>query len=911
MTGSAPPTAEDPSKYRLPTDVKPTHYDLTIRTDLENLKFDGFVIVHLNIVKDTSTIEFNVNVTELHLGELILSSPALETSSVHPASDLKIDAKQERAILALSSTLPAGTTATMKVGFEGPLAASMLGYYRSAWEHEGQTKHYSVTQFGPTAARRVFPCWDEPLLKATFTVVLVSRENMVPLSNMPSVNEEIHSPDSKDESDTASWLTATLAAAPDTDTVPWKITTFAMTPPMSTYIVVFANGPFTFIEDSYKSPLSGKSRPLRVYTTPDLIHQARFALDVMRDVLPHYERVFDIEYPLPKLDTLVVTDSDVSAMENWGLITGRTSAFLLDPKKADLSARKHVAAVQSHEVAHMWFGNITTMAWWDTVYLNEGFASLMGEIIILDKLFPEWNLHAEFISGRLNNALNLDAKLSSHPIEVECPDANMINQIFDALSYSKAASVLRMLSRYVGEERFLKGVSLYLKDHRFGNSVSEDLWAGVGKATGIDIPKMMDNWVKKIGFPVVTVKDVEGGIHVRQDRFLETGAAPVEHNETIWTIPLSILTVSTDGKAVIDSGVVLDTREKTILLDTSKPYKLNAGSIGVYRVLYANDRLEKIADEAAKKASVFSLEDRIGLLNDAPALAKAGCIKTSGVLSLIYKLREASEFLVVDSMAGSLESIISTWWEHEDITEKLNLIRRQIFAPIVKRLGYEYPDGESVDDRQLRTRAITAAAFAGDKDVVKELTDRFAYFMKTGDNSNIPADLERMAIWMAVQHGGRAEYDAVKAIAIKPPTPSAGISAMIGLGLAQSDELADETLNYLLNDVRDQDLIFVFAGFRLNPKFVKYGCQKFRDNYDVLAKRLSGTMTLQRIVQHIHETLSSKADHEDACNFFNTKDTSKFSMALQQTYDTILARAAWIARSTADIKEWLDANALE
>ena len=231
----------------------------------------------------------------------------------------------------------------------------------------------------PTAARRAIPCWDDPALKATFSLTMISRADTVSLGNMPAISEDVYGPNYQADRDLAAWLAPKLVAAPER----WKITRFAKTPPMSTYVVAWANGPFKYLEDTYTSPLSGAVRPLRVYTTPDLIHQAQFALDIKRKVLPLYEKAFDIEYPLPKLDTLVANDMDSNAMENWGLITGKTVGLLLDPEKAELYGKRRVALVQSHEVAHMWFGNITTMEWWDNLYLNEGFASLMGEYIIL------------------------------------------------------------------------------------------------------------------------------------------------------------------------------------------------------------------------------------------------------------------------------------------------------------------------------------------------------------------------------------------------------------------------------------------------------------------------------------------------------------------------------------------------
>ena len=216
---------------------------------------------------------------------------------------------------------------------------------------------------------------------------MVSRADTVNLANMPATSEHVYTPSLQESTDVVTWLSSKLSALTTGEPDQWKITTFEKTPPMSTYIVAWANGPFSFVETSYTSPLTGKVRPLRVYTTPDLVHQAQFALDVKKKVLPLYEQVFDIEYPLPKLDTLVATDFDAGAMENWGLITGRTSAFLVNPEKTDLEGKKRVAVTQSHEVAHMWFGNITTMEWWDNLYLNEGFASLIGEVIILGKGF--------------------------------------------------------------------------------------------------------------------------------------------------------------------------------------------------------------------------------------------------------------------------------------------------------------------------------------------------------------------------------------------------------------------------------------------------------------------------------------------------------------------------------------------
>ncbi|KAI0050503.1 leucyl aminopeptidase [Auriscalpium vulgare] len=871
--------------YRLPTNVRPKHYDLIVRTDLEKETFEGSVTIDVEVVDSTDTIVLNA------ASSLVLTPAHLSldgsADSVAPTGT-SYDAPTQRVSYKFPKSLAAGTQASLRIGFSSPLTDSMTGYYKSTWS-EG---NYALTQFEPTEARRAFPCWDEPLLKATFAVTLVSRADTVSLSNMSVLDEPVVP---------AAGVQGLFAGVAEKE---WTVTKFATTPPMSTYIVAYANGPFVFIESSYKSPLSGKVRPLRVYATPDVIHQAQFALEVTAKAVPLYEQVFDVEFPLPKLDTLVANDFDAGAMENWGLITGRTTAYLMDPKNPDMRAKKRIASVQSHEVAHMWFGNITTMAWWDNLYLNED-KRQMGESIILDKIFPEWKADTEFINEHLNDALRLDAKPSSHPIEVDCPDANQINQIFDALSYAKAASVLRMLSKYVGEEKFLKGVSIYLKKHLFANSVSRDLWEGIGEATGNDIPKLMDNWVTKIGFPVVTVTETADGIRVRQDRFLEDGAAKPEDNETIWTIPLSIVTTSAAGQSLIDNTAVLDAREKEFKLDLSKPFKLNGNTNGVFRVLYTPERLAAIGAEAAKPDSVFSLNDRIGLVHDALALSKAGYLKDSASLSLFHTLREETEYLVWDGIAVNLGMVIATWWENAYVKDTLNAFRRQLFVPIVKRLGYEYSADDSPDTTQLRTLAIEQAANAQDPEVVQELRDRFAKYVVTDEQTAIPADLLNVAFQVAVKHGGVEAYNAVLKIYDAPKTPSEKSAAIRALGHAADRTLIERTFDVVLNKSRNQDVVYFFNGLTANESARRTLATFFEDNYAVFEKRFESTFSLKYLVSAVYRNLTAEKDRLHVEQFFKDKNISKFNLVLAQVLDGIKTKTAWVERSTPDIEQWL------
>ncbi|KAJ7046577.1 leucyl aminopeptidase [Mycena alexandri] len=872
------PLAQD--KYRLPVNVQPTHYDVTVFTDLKTLKFGGFVNISLDIHEETSAIELNVN--DLDLGSATIYSDGLQSEQLQ--SGQTIDKDQQRVTFTFPQALPTGSKAQLKVAFNGLLRDSMTGYYISTWEQDGQTKNYALTQFEPTDARTAFPCWDEPLLKATFAVTMVSHADTVNLSNMPAISEKTYEPGVTEETPEMSKLLSSLPTEHK-----WKITRFQTTPPMSSYIVAFANGPFVYLEQKVTMPLSGKTVPLRIYSTPDVIHQTAFALDVAARVIPIYETVFDVEYPLPKLDTLVASDFDA----------GRTTALLLDPAKADINAKKNVAMTQSHEVAHMWFGNITTMRWWDNLYLNEGFATLA---FIAHRIFPEWKANSEFISDHLSSALALDAKLSSHPIEVECPDANHINQIFDALSYSKAASVLRMLCDYVGEEKFLKGVSLYLKKNLYKNTVTNDLFEGISAATGVDTVRVMDNWIKKQGFPVITVTENANGIHVRQDRFLETGQVDPKENETIWNVPLSILTVDSNGHTSIDKSAILEEREKDIALDTSGSFKLNAGTVGVYRVLYTPERLAKIAAEAAKPDSIFSLDDRMGILYDVSATTKAGFSKVSDALTVVDLWSNEKEYLVWSTLSETVNSLIFTFWESPQTVDLLRAFVRSLFVPIVKRLGYEYSADEPTDVTLLRTLAISSAVGGRDQSVIDEMRSRFAHYMETGDDSKIPADLQSTIFISAVKYGGPAEYEAVIKIQEKPKTPTARLYAM---GSTQDPALLEKTFDYILTKSRDQDIVYFFRGLQTNNLAKKKLAVFFKDNYTTLMKRFEGNFTIKYLVSVSFGALSTKSDCDDMEAFFKDKDTSKYNMALAQTLETLRTRIAYIERSSDDLNDWL------
>ncbi|KAF9077343.1 peptidase M1, membrane alanine aminopeptidase [Rhodocollybia butyracea] len=346
------------------------------------MRFRGAVEIDLKVNAETSKIVLNT--VDLQLYDVSVTIPGGEEVFV-PVSQSR-DSTNQRATFAFPNTFAVGVSLKLFIVFEGQLSGNLIGYYEGTWEHGSEKKIYTVTQFAATAARRAFPCWDEPALKATFVMSMISDSNSVNIFNTLAVSEEPYA-----EADDVYGL---LKGASRHE---WKITRFEASPLMSTYLVAYANGQFEYIESSFTSPISGKTRPIRVYAAPSSIHQAKYCLEVTAKVLPVYEEVFDIEYPLSKLDTLVIQDLDVAAMENWGLITGRGSRYLLDPDASDLQQKQAIVSTVFHEVAHMW-------------------------------VFPEWKLDSAFIATHVGRAMRIDDRLSSHPVEVDCPDANKINQ---------------------------------------------------------------------------------------------------------------------------------------------------------------------------------------------------------------------------------------------------------------------------------------------------------------------------------------------------------------------------------------------------------------------------------------------------------------------------------------------------
>ena len=453
----------------LPANVKPSKYCMTLRPDLETFTFVGEQTVDIDIAVPTARIKLNA--AELEITDVVLR----HNGSSIPVHSLSLNEDTETVTLDFGQTLAQGP-AQLNMKFTGILNDRLVGFYRSEYQDtDGQTKYLATTQFEATDARRAFPCWDEPAQKAVFDVTLVFNDTLQAVSNTPIVEESIPAPG-------------------------MKSVRFAETPIMSTYLLAFVVGDLVSVE----APAAGGTK-VGVWTTRGKENQAGFALDTSVKLLGYFNEYFGIPYPLPKLDHIAIPDFAAGAMENWGCVTYRETALLVDPENSSAGTRQRVAEVVAHEMAHMWFGDLVTMEWWDDLWLNESFASWMGTKAV-DWLFPDWEMWTQFVNMDTNRALSLDGLKNSHPIEQEVKNPAEVSQLFDAISYSKGGSVLRMLETFLTPDVFQKGLYRYLKSNEYGNARTQDLWSALEEESGMPVTSIMDSWVKQTGYPVLQIE---------------------------------------------------------------------------------------------------------------------------------------------------------------------------------------------------------------------------------------------------------------------------------------------------------------------------------------------------------------------------------------------------------------------
>ncbi|XP_054578911.1 glutamyl aminopeptidase isoform X2 [Eptesicus fuscus] len=590
------PASDDASggwrNFRLPDSVSPVHYDLEVKPLLEEDTYTGTVSISINLSAPTRHLW-------LHLRETKVSRlPVLTRPSGAPVPVRRCFEypPQEYVVVEAEEELPAnpgqGPFYLLSLAFAGQLNGSLVGFYRTTYVENGQTKSIAATDHEPTDARKSFPCFDEPNKKATYTISIVHPKDYKALSNMPVQKEE--SVDDK-----------------------WNRTIFQRSVPMSTYLVCFAVHQFHPITRTSKRGI-----PLTVYVQPEQKHTGEYAANITQIVFDYYEEYFAMDYALPKLDKIAIPDFGTGAMENWGLITYRETNLLYDPQQSASSNKQRVAAVVAHELVHQWFGNTVTMDWWEDLWLNEGFASFF-EFLGVNHAEGDWQMRDQMLLEDVLPVQEDDSLMSSHPIVVTVSNPAEITSAFDGISYSKGASILRMIEDWITPKNFQKGCQIYLERYKFKNAKTSDFWAALEEASNLPVEEVMDTWTKQMGYPVLDVNDMK---NIKQKRFLLDPKAnsSLPHSELgyTWNIPVKW---SEDNESHITFYNRSETGEISLKPSTSGGnvfLKINPDHIGFYRVNYEVSTWDLIITNLSSNHKGFSSADRASFIDDAFALAR-------------------------------------------------------------------------------------------------------------------------------------------------------------------------------------------------------------------------------------------------------------------------------------------------
>ena len=654
------------SASRLITAFAPEHYDLSITLNREARTFEGTVTINGASLTDAKEIR-------LHAKDLVINAATVDGKE----ASYTLEENDELAIA--HDDITQGKHVVV-IGFNGTIIDGLNGIYPSYYEVDGVKKELLVTQLESHYARKAFPCIDEPEAKATFAVTLTTEPNVTVLGNMPVKKQ--------------------------TEQDGLLVTQFDETPRMSTYLVAWVVG-----ELQKKTAKTSDGVEVSVWST--LAHDPSnldFALDIATRTIEYFDEYFGVPYPLPKADHVALPDFSAGAMENWGLITYREIALLVDPKHTTLSAKHYVACVVAHELSHQWFGNLVTMKWWNDLWLNESFANMM-EYVAVDALEPSWDIWLDQATTEVVSALRRDSLDGVQSIQTEVTHPDQISTIFDpSIVYAKGGRLLRMLQAYIGDDAMQRGLKLYFEKHKYTNTVADDLWRCLGEASGKDIPAFMNAWMTQPGYPVVSVSQQGATVTLSQKQFF---IGPSEDKSRLWPIPLH--------------GVTDEIPEMLHAAETSFEYtgsaapRLNKEGTAHFVSHYEPELLAKIILDLENLSTV----DRLNFLNEQTLLAQAGIQTTAALVPLLLQFKNETNEAVWSIVAMAVNEL-KRFVETDDAAEtSLKHYVRELAEPQYARLGWDSIEGEDENDTKLRSIIVSLSLYGEIEDAVNEAAKRY------------------------------------------------------------------------------------------------------------------------------------------------------------------------------------------
>ena len=723
---------------RLLDTFTPNHYNLTLDlTRAEEKEFSGTVIISGDSTSESIS---------LHSKGLTIQSATIDNQ---PA-DVSFGEFDE---LRLSQPNLKNGNHTICIDFSGTITDTMHGLYPCYFTHDGVKKQLFATQFESHHAREVFPCVDEPAAKAEYDLTLITRSGITVLGNMPVKSEE----------ENGDSLT----------------TTFEKTPRMSSYLLAFVIG-----ELHKKSARTESGVEVNVWATPAQNENTLdFALDIATRSIDFYDEYFGVKYPLPKSDHVALPDFSSGAMENWGLITYRESCLLADPELTPESSRRFIATVIAHELSHQWFGNLVTMNWWNDLWLNESFANMM-EYVAIDALQPDWHMWEDFATNEVTAALRRDSLDGVQSVQADVNHPDEISTLFDpAIVYAKGGRLLVMVRKLIGEEAFRAGLKSYFEKFAYKNTVGNDLWQELESASGQPIVNLMNAWISQPGLPVVSVSNSHDAATLSQERFFIGEHQP---SDALWPIPLF-------ANQPLDVKVL---NQKETIVSIEKPLQLNCGLSAHFITKYDESAREYLL----KNITELPTLDKICILQDATILARAGFENSASLLPLALSLKTETNEKVFGMAAGALTELRKFVDDNDAARDSLKRISGEFARATFEELGWDEKDGESDDDRERRTTALSLMMYSEDEEVLNEAKTRF-------DNNkleDLPTEIRALIISANVRHFETPEMIENLFAAYKN-TPSNDLQNDIAIGLTSTKN--PETAEKILANIKNSNII--------------------------------------------------------------------------------------------------------
>ena len=824
---------------RLLDTFTPNHYNLTLDlTRAEEKEFSGTVIISGNSTSESIS---------LHSKGLTIQSATIDNQ---PA-DVSFGEFDELRLF--QPELKSGNHIVC-INFSGTITDAMHGLYPCYFTHDGVKKQLFATQFESHHAREVFPCVDEPAAKAEYDLTLVTQTGITVLGNMPVKSEE-------ENGDS-------------------RTTTFEKTPRMSSYLLAFVIG-----ELHKKTARTKSGVEVNIWATPAQNENTLdFALDIATRSIDFYDKYFGVKYPLPKSDHVALPDFSSGAMENWGLITYRESCLLADPELTPESSRRFTATVIAHELSHQWFGNLVTMNWWNDLWLNESFANMM-EYVAIDTLHPEWRMWEDFATNEVTVALRRDSLDGVQSVQADVNHPDEISTLFDpAIVYAKGGRLLVMVRKLIGEEAFRAGLKSYFEKFAYKNTVGNDLWQELESASGQPIVNLMNAWISQPGFPVVSVSNSHDTAILSQERFFIGEHQP---SDALWPIPL-FANQPLDVK-------ILNQKETTVSIE--KPLQLNCGLSAHFITKYDQSTREYLL----KNITELPTLDKICILQDATILARAGFENSASLLPLALSLKTETNEKVFGMAAGSLTELRKFVDDNDAARDSLKRISGEFARATFEELGWDEKDGESDDDRERRTTALSLMMYSEDKEVLNEAKTRF-------DNNkleDLPTEIRALIISANVRHFETPEMIENLFAAYKN-TPSNDLQNDIAIGLTSTKN--PETAEKILANIKDSNIIrpqdasrwFVYLIRTRENRQIAWNWLK--ENWAWVEDTFGEDKSYDDFIRYAATALLTPNELDDFRQFFEPMENiPALARTIKLGITEISARAELIERDKADV----------